>query len=168
MAPQHPHTRRAFLAALGVATAASATTGVARQPSPAAPAQGQDARLDATAQLLKALSEAPGPSAFEEDVRAIVAAEFTALGAGIEYDGLGSVHATLPGNATGPRIMVTAHMDEVGLMVQHVTPDGYLRVKALGGPALDGARTEGAGHRHQRAAHHARAPRLATRHRLAH
>lgn len=133
MAPQHPHTRRDFLAALGVATvgtATSATTGFERQPPPAA---GQDAGLDATAQLLKALSEAAGPSAFEEDVRAIVAAEFQALGAGVEYDGLGSVHATLPGNATGPRIMVTAHMDEVGLMVQHITPDGYLRVKALGG-----------------------------------
>ena len=74
--------------------------------------------LDATAQLLKALSEAPGPSAFEEDVRRIVVAEYTALGAAIDYDGLGSVLATLPGNTAGPRVMVTAHMDEVGLMVQ--------------------------------------------------
>ena len=29
--------------------------------------------------------------------------------------------------------MVTAHMDEVGLMVQYVTPDGFIRVKTLGG-----------------------------------
>jgi putative aminopeptidase FrvX len=89
--------------------------------------------LDATAQLLKALSEAPGPSAFEEDVRRIVVNEFTAVGAAIEYDGLGSVLATLPGNTTGPRVMVTAHMDEVGLMVQHITADGFIRVKTLGG-----------------------------------
>ncbi len=89
--------------------------------------------LDATAQLLKALSEAPGPSAFEEDVRRIVVAEYTALGAAIDYDGLGSVLATLPGNTAGPRVMVTAHMDEVGLMVQYITADGFIRVKTLGG-----------------------------------
>ena len=67
--------------------------------------------LDDTAQLLQALSEAPGPSAFEEAVREIVVNEFDALGASIEYDGLGSVLATLPGNTQGPRIMVSAHMD---------------------------------------------------------
>lgn len=89
--------------------------------------------LDATAQLLKALSEAPGPSAFEEDVRRIVVNEFTAVGAAIDYDGLGSVLATLPGNTTGPRVMVTAHMDEVGLIVQYITADGFIRVKTLGG-----------------------------------
>jgi len=102
---------------------ALAAAGAAQAPPP----------LDATAQLLKALSEAPGPSAFEEDVRRIVVNEFNAVGATIEYDGLGSVLATLPGNTTGPRVMVTAHMDEVGLMVQHITADGFIRVKTLGG-----------------------------------
>jgi putative aminopeptidase FrvX len=123
--------RRDFLATIGAATAVSATPHGARAAAqPAAPASG----LDATARLLQALSEAPGPPGFEEDVRQIVVAEFTALGAAIEYDGLGSVLATLPGGpTTGPRIMVTAHMDEVGLMVQHVMPDGFLRVKTLGG-----------------------------------
>ena len=77
----------------------------------AAAAAQAPASLDATAQLLKVLSEAPGPSAFEEDVRRVVVDEFSALGAGIEYDGLGSVLATLRGNAGGPRVMVTAHMD---------------------------------------------------------
>ncbi len=89
--------------------------------------------LDDTAQLLQQLSEAPGPSAFEEPVRAIMVREFAALDASIEYDGLGSVLATLPGNQSGPRIMVTAHMDEVGLIVQHITEDGFIRVKMLGG-----------------------------------
>lgn len=89
--------------------------------------------LDDTALLLQELSEAPGPSAFEEAVRAIMVREFAALDATIEYDGLGSVLATLPGNGSGPRIMVSAHMDEVGLIVQHITEDGYVRVKMLGG-----------------------------------
>ena len=99
--------------------------------------------LDATAELMKSLTEAPGPSAFEDAVREIVVQEYEALGASIEYDGLGSVLATLPGSLEGPRIMVTAHLDEVGLMVQYVTPAGFLRVKTLGGwlrQALPGQR----------------------------
>lgn len=90
-------------------------------------------QLDDTEDLMRRLTEAPGPPAFEEAVRRIVADELRALGASVEYDGLGSVHAELPGRDGGPRIMVTAHMDEVGLMVQHITPDGFIRVKNLGG-----------------------------------
>jgi endoglucanase len=89
--------------------------------------------LDATAQLMRDLTEAPGPSGFEESVREIVVDAFEALDATMEYDGLGSVVATLPSSPAGPRVMVTAHMDEVGLMVQHVTPDGFILVKNLGG-----------------------------------
>jgi endoglucanase len=63
----------------------------------------------------------------------VVVREFQALGAQISYDGLGSVLATLPGAPEGPRIMVTAHLDEVGLMVQTITADGFIRVKMLGG-----------------------------------
>ena len=131
-------TRRDFLATAAAAAAAVtsagsvADAGVVAVPTPPAE-QPAPAALDDTARLLKALSEAPGPSAFEEEVRRIVVSEFTALGARIEYDGLGSVLATLPGPTTGPRIMVTAHMDEVGMMVQHITPDGFIRVKLLGG-----------------------------------
>ncbi len=94
-----------------------------------APAQ----NLDRTARLLEELTNAPGPPGFEGPVREIVVREFDELGAAIEYDGLGSVIATGPGSGDGPRIMVTAHMDEVGLMVQHVRPDGFIRFKTLGG-----------------------------------
>ena len=106
-------------------------------------------------------------------MRGLVVAEFIALGAAIAFDGLGSVVATLPGAGTGPRIMVTAHMDEVGLMVQYVTADGFIRVKTLGG-ILDqalpdqrwtilGARARS---RDQRPADHARPPDSAARRRV--
>lgn len=131
MTSSSAHTRRDFLAVVGTAAIAAGAHGSPAHAQP--PARPVPAPLDATAQLLKALSEVPGPPAFEEEVRRIVVAEYTALGAGIEYDGLGSVIATLPGNTSGPRVMVTAHMDEVGLMVQHITPDGFIRVKILGG-----------------------------------
>ena len=129
MTPHTPPTRRGFFATFGAAALAAGST-TSAQGRPAAPAS---AALDETARLLKSLSEAPGPSAFEEEVRKIVVAEYTGLGATIDYDGLGSVLAALPGGATGPRVMVTAHMDEVGLIVQHITPDGFIRVKILGG-----------------------------------
>jgi endoglucanase len=126
-------TRRTFLAAAGAAAVAVTQPLDGRAEAPAQTTSAT-ATLDDSARLLKALSEAPGPSGFEEEVRKIVVAEYSALGAKIEYDGLGSVLATLPGAAaSGPRVMVTAHLDEVGLMVQHITPDGFLRVKTLGG-----------------------------------
>ncbi len=96
----------------------------------AAPAGAQ--QLDRTARLLEELSNAPAPSGFEEPVRAIVERELAALGANVQHGGLGSVVATTTSGG-GPRIMVTAHMDEVGLMVQYVRPDGFIRVKKLGG-----------------------------------
>ncbi len=43
--------------------------------------------LDATARLMRDLTEAPGPSAFEESVREIVVAEYRSLGAGIAFVG---------------------------------------------------------------------------------
>jgi endoglucanase len=90
-------------------------------------------QLDRTATLMKALTEAPAPSAFEESVRAIMVREFEDLGAQVDFDGMGSVLATEPDASDGPRVMVTAHMDEVGLMVQTITPDGFIHVKKLGG-----------------------------------
>ncbi len=95
------------------------------------PAAAQE--LDRVARLMEELTNAPGPSGFEGPVREIVVRELEELNAAIEYDGLGSVIGTLPGTSDGPRIMVTAHLDEVGLMVQHVRPDGFIRVKTLGG-----------------------------------
>jgi endoglucanase len=90
-------------------------------------------QLDRAARLMEELTNAPGPSGFEGPVREIVVRELGELNAAIEYDGLGSVIATLPGTTEGPRIMVTAHLDEVGLMVQYVRPDGFIKFKLLGG-----------------------------------
>lgn len=86
---------------------------------------------DRTLQLLRSLSEAPGPSGFEEPVRKIMVEQMKPFADRISYDGLGSVIAQ-QGNA-GPRIMVDAHMDELGGMIRRITPDGYLSMQMLGG-----------------------------------
>ena len=87
---------------------------------------------DRVVRLLEELTNAPGPSGFEAPVREIVERELSAMGADISHDGLGSVVAKV-GPDNGPRIMVTAHLDEVGLMVQYIRPDGFIRFKTLGG-----------------------------------
>ena len=86
---------------------------------------------DRVERLLGELADAAGPPGFEEPVRAIMVRELTPLADKISYDGLGSVIAS-HGNA-GPRIMLDAHMDEVGGMVRRVTPGGFLTMQMLGG-----------------------------------
>ena len=86
---------------------------------------------DAIVTLLQRLADAPGPPGFEEPVRKIMVEQFSPLADRITYDGLGSVIATRGG--TGPRIMIDAHMDELGGVVRRITPDGLLTMQMLGG-----------------------------------
>ena len=89
---------------------------------------------DPVVQLLEALTNAPGPSGFEGPVRDILTGGLNELGAAeISYDGLGSVIGRFDGPPDSPRVMVTAHMDEVGLLVQYIRPDGFIKFKTLGG-----------------------------------
>ncbi len=89
------------------------------------------AQQDATLGLLRELSEAPGPSGLEGPVRALVVGRMKPYAGHIEYDGLGSVIATQ--GTDGPRVMLGAHMDELGGMVRRVRPDGFLSMQMLGG-----------------------------------
>lgn len=83
--------------------------------------------------LMKEFTEAFGPSGAEGPVRKLYELEMRKAGAEVSTDGLGSVIAKAPGASGGPRIMVDAHLDEVGLMVRSITPDGYIKVQRLGG-----------------------------------
>ena len=86
---------------------------------------------DPTVSLLQRLSDAPGPPGFEEPVRKIMVQEMKPLADSIRYDGVGSVIAQ--SGSSGPRIMIDAHMDELGGMVRRVTPDGFISMQMLGG-----------------------------------
>ena len=82
--------------------------------------------------LLEKLSNAAGPPGAEEPVRAIMVGEMKPLATEpLKYDGMGSVIAQQ--GKTGPRIMIDAHMDELGGMVRRVTPTGFLSMQMLGG-----------------------------------
>ena len=83
--------------------------------------------------LLKELSNAFGPSGFEGPVREIMMRELIPLSDNVETDGLGSLIVRKDSSRKGPTIMLSAHMDEVGLMVKYITDDGYIKFQTLGG-----------------------------------
>ncbi len=89
------------------------------------------AMADPTETVLRDLSNAPGPSGFEEAVRAIMVPRMKAASEDLRYDGLGSVIARQ--GSSGPRVMLDAHMDELGGVLRRVTPDGFLSMQMLGG-----------------------------------
>ena len=86
-----------------------------------------------TNELLEELTNAYGPSGFEGPVRDIMRRELGPLSDHIEVDGIGSLIARKDGTSDSPRIMIAAHMDEVGLMVKYVTDEGYIKFQTLGG-----------------------------------
>ena len=63
-------------------------------------------------------------------MREIVARELRGKGLEVSTDGLGSVIGVLRGSSNGPRIMLSAHMDEVGAMVRFVHSRGHGQVPA--------------------------------------
>ncbi len=80
--------------------------------------------------LLKKLSEAHSTPGYEDQVREIMRKELSKH-CEIEIDSLGNLIAKKEGK--GKRIMLAAHMDEIGLMVKHVDKEGYLKFTTLGG-----------------------------------
>jgi len=94
---------------------------------------GQAPQGDRIAKLLAELSNAPAPSGAEGPARSIVTRELRAAGLEISNDGMGSVIGVLRGPANGPRIMLAAHMDEVGALVRYITAQGMVKFQLVGG-----------------------------------
>ena len=82
--------------------------------------------------LLRLLTETPGPPGREERIREVVRRELAADVDEESVDPLGNVIARRRGRG-GPRVMLAAHMDEIGFMVSHVDDQGFLRLLPLGG-----------------------------------
>jgi putative aminopeptidase FrvX len=84
--------------------------------------------------FLQRLSETPGVSGFEKNVREVVAQEFQKYANDVQFHRMGSAVALRRGQGTEPRrrIMLAGHMDEIGLMVQKVEK-GFLHIAEVGG-----------------------------------
>ncbi|MFS8628037.1 MAG: M42 family metallopeptidase [Limnochordales bacterium] len=86
-------------------------------------------------QLIRRLAPLYGPSGREEAVRAAVIDLVKPLADEVTVDALGNVIARRRG-AGGPaarRVMVAAHMDEIGVIVTHIDDNGFLRFAPVGG-----------------------------------
>jgi endoglucanase len=85
-------------------------------------------------ELLKELCEAHGIPGREEAVRELVVREFKSIADEIQVDALGNVIALKKGNGRGPKVMIAAHMDEIGFLVTHIDEKtGFLRIDPVGG-----------------------------------
>jgi endoglucanase len=82
---------------------------------------------------MKDLTEASGVSGFEGEVRRKMEQYLKPLCDEILRDRLGSVVGMKVGNENGPRVLLAGHLDEVGLMVTHITDKGFLRFQPIGG-----------------------------------
>ena len=81
--------------------------------------------------LLRRLCETPGISGREDRVREVVVSELRPLVDELRVDALGNVVALKRGR--GPRVMVAAHLDEIGFFVKHIDDRGFLRLQPVGG-----------------------------------
>lgn len=83
---------------------------------------------------IKEVTELHGIAGFEHDVRHFMRQKITPLVDEVETDGLGGIFGIKHSKAdNAPRIMVAAHMDEVGFMISDIKADGTFRVVEIGG-----------------------------------
>lgn len=101
-------------------------------------------------QLIKKLTEIFGPSGFEDAIREVILAEIKPLADEIRVDTLGNIIArkgemasTVPSTSSftpasraqagqSKRIMVAAHMDEIGLIATHIDENGFVSFTTIG------------------------------------
>ena len=86
--------------------------------------------------MLKKLTEAFGVSGFENEVRDIIYEEIKDFCDSLKIDSMGNLRAYkkargVSGNTK--KILLSAHMDEVGFIVTDITEDGYLKFASVGG-----------------------------------
>lgn len=84
--------------------------------------------------LIQKLVESIGPSGYEGATREIVRAEIAGLGDEQHVDALGNLIVRKGHKAAnGLRIMLSAHMDEIGIIATHIDENGFVRFTTIGG-----------------------------------
>jgi len=89
-------------------------------------------------ELLKKLCETPGISGYEERIQKVIKEELEKVTDEVKIDKLGNVIGIkranqITGRSIPKKVMVAAHMDEVGLVIRYIDDDGFLRFFPLGG-----------------------------------
>lgn len=87
--------------------------------------------MNFNSELLKNLVKVYGPSSNEKEIRDYITNEIKDYVDDIKVDALGNLIAHKKGN--GKKIMISAHMDQIGLMITDIDKDGFLRFTNIGG-----------------------------------
>ena len=83
---------------------------------------------------LKTLCALPGVSSFEDEVRDYIRNRVAPYADSLRVDAMGNLIVFKKGaKSTGNKLMLCAHMDEVGLIVRDITDEGYLKFSCVGG-----------------------------------
>ena len=85
--------------------------------------------------LLKEVCEVPGAPGFETPIRNRIIQEIKGHVDSYDIDNMGNLTAIKKGNKNpdGKKVMVAAHMDEIGFIVTHIDSNGFVRFHTLGG-----------------------------------
>lgn len=83
--------------------------------------------------LLSTICETPGAPGYESKIRKFVQAEISDYADEIDIDNIGNLIALKKGKSSEKKVLVAAHMDEIGFMVKHIDDKGFIRFQTLGG-----------------------------------
>jgi endoglucanase len=83
--------------------------------------------------LLKRLTEAVGPSGYEDEIRQVIYEEIKDYADHVYTDVMGNLIAEKHGTRPGPKVLLCAHMDEVSLMISSIDDNGLLQFRHIGG-----------------------------------
>lgn len=84
-------------------------------------------------ELLSKTCETPGAPGFENKVRKLVISKIKNHVDSIEIDNMGNVIALKKGKSEAKKVMIGAHMDEIGFIVTHIDNNGFVKFHPLGG-----------------------------------
>jgi putative aminopeptidase FrvX len=84
-------------------------------------------------QFLFRLLDTPSPTGFESEGQKVWMNYAGRFADSLDNDTYGNAWATLVSKESSARIMLEAHADEIGFMIQNITDDGFLYVTPIGG-----------------------------------
>lgn len=88
-------------------------------------------------QLIQKLTETFSPSGYEDAIREVILSEIKPLADEVRVDELGNIIASKGERGkNGKRVMVAAHMDEIGLIATHIDENGFVRFTTVGIPFM--------------------------------
>jgi len=88
--------------------------------------------------LIKKLVESYGPSGSEDQVRELIRGEIKGIADYVSVDPLGNLIAVIKKKSkSGKKVMLAAHMDEIGVIATHIDSKGFVRILPIGGVYLN-------------------------------